>query len=408
MTRILLTWVWTFGAFAGMAQTLTCTFQFNASGTIGTQNFTNAAVTITTVGYTSNRQAGTYGGYQIDNNTASAEIAGVGNFRFNTPPPTSVFTNPANPAPGVTASEFFALGSIGSLLLSGTLMTSNFWTMLGSIGPVSLQTGTISWSTLGTVATTGGSLMLYDTGYSYIPVTFQAVLTGNSAPNLTRVGVLSHIAAGGGWTTVITLINSSSTSLPVTVQFYNDSGTALSLPVTITDLGTTQSRTTSSVGGTINPNASLLITTGQLTSTVDGWADILSTASLSGYAIFRSTPATGSPSEGTVPLQSQYPSTIALPYDNTNGFVMGVALANLSTSEVSVTATMWDANGNQIGIQTITIAGSGHTSFVLPNQFPATVGLLGIMQFQSNASGGIAGLGLRFSPFGTFTSVPTM
>jgi hypothetical protein len=85
---------------------------------------------------------------------------------------------------------------------------------------------------------------------------------------------------------------------------------------------------------------------------------------------------------------------------------MGVALANLSASSANVTATIWDDSGNQLGTQTITIAGSGHTSFVLPTYITLTAGRRGIVQFQS--SGGIAGLGLRFSPFGTFTSVPTM
>src|ERR1035441_9632810 len=68
------------------------------------------------------------------------------------------------------------------------------------------------------------------------------------------------------------------------------------------------------------------------------------------------------------PLQTQFPSTITLPYDNTNGFVMGVALANLSSASANVTATMWDANGNQLGTQSITIAGNGHTSFALPTE----------------------------------------
>jgi hypothetical protein len=67
---------------------------------------------------------------------------------------------------------------------------------------------------------------------------------------------------------------------------------------------------------------------------------------------------------------------------------------------------MWDDLGNQLGTQFISIAGNGHTAFVLPNQFPLTVGKRGIAKFQT--TGGLAGLGLRFSPFGTFTSVPTM
>jgi hypothetical protein len=109
-------------------------------------------------------------------------------------------------------------------------------------------------------------------------------------------------------------------------------------------------------------------------------------------------------SEGTVPLQSQYPTTITLPYDNTAGFVMGVALANLSTSSANIRADVWDDSGNQLQPATFTIAGSGHTSFVLPNQLPLTAGKRGIVRFQ--VTGGIAGMGLRFSPFGTFTSVP--
>lgn len=87
---------------------------------------------------------------------------------------------------------------------------------------------------------------------------------------------------------------------------------------------------------------------------------------------------------------------------------MGVAIANLSTAFANITATIWDESGNQLGTQTIAVAGSGHASFVLPTQLSLTAGKRGIVLFQSAATGGIAGLGLRFSPFGTFTSVPTM
>jgi hypothetical protein len=252
--------------------------------------------------------------------------------------------------------------------------------------------------------------------YSFIvTVTDSASATATQTFNLTvvlagtlsRSGTISHIAAGSSWTTVITLVNTSSAAVPLTVALHNDDGSALTLPVTTTQQGISQKNTTAFVNATMNPNTTLLISMGgQVASTVVGWADVTSSGSLGGYAIFRYTPPTGSPSEGTVPLQTQFPSTITLPYDNTAGFVMGVAVANLSTSSASVTATMWDDIGNQLGTQNLTIAGSGHTSFVLPTQIPLTAGRRGIVKFQS--AGGIAGLGLRFSPFGTFTSVPTM
>jgi len=413
----------TFGAFAGMAQTLTCTFQFTASGVIGTpatattpfvgQTFTNASVTITTVGNTANRQSQPYGGYYISNDSSFMSISGIGNFQITGPIPTFITSTPnVDPVKGVIG-NYIALAynysgpNIGPISewMRFTVSTTTSWSMVTSFGPIQQSLG------LQLEPTTNGGTVVFNNGVfgGTGVVTFQATISGTATPpppTLSRVGVLSHIAAGGWWSTVITLINTSTTSELITVNFHNDDGSAMTLPVTTTLQGTSQTTTTSSVNATINPNATLLISMGDPAApTAVGWADVLGSGPIGGYAIFRETPSTQS-SEGTVPLQSQFPTTFTLPYDNSSGFVMGVALANLSTSFANITATMWDANGNQLGAQTITIPGNGHTSFVLPTELPLTAGKLGIVKFQ--ATGGIAGLGLRFSPFGTFTSVPTM
>jgi hypothetical protein len=407
MIRISLICLLLFGAFAGMAQTLTCSFQFTASGTLGTQPFTNAAITITTVSSPATRVSGTLN--TVDNTAASIAVAGLGTFQITTATQIAETVSPPNSAPGSAVTEsisFSAGGNIFGVQLNRTIVNSNSWNMPSSLGPItSGQTNISAWDVF-PVSTGGGRLTFYTV--SSVQITFQATYAGTPPPpTLSRVGVLSHIAAGGGWTTVIALVNTSSVAAPVTVALHGDDGSALALPVTTAPQGISQTTNTSSVTATINPNATLLISVGdQAASTVAGWADVLSTGSLGGYAIFRSTPQTGSPSEGTVPLQSQFPSTATLPYDNTAGFTMGVALANMSTAVASVTVTMWDDSGDQLGTQAITISGSGHTAFVLPNQFPLTSGKRGIVKFQ--ATGGIAGVGLRFSPFGTFTSVPTM
>jgi hypothetical protein len=422
MIRISLAWLLMFGAFAGMAQTLTSTFTFTASGYLGTpatattpfqgQVFTNATITITAIGNTANRIY--YSNeYCIQNDSATVTISGVGTYRF---PYSSVQSQAAvDPIRGITGITIglWVGDSQGSVSCNSafpnvavSVQRTSLWDLTSSLGPIQdTNIGTPGRA----MPTSGGTLQFTNISF-VIPLTmgFQAVFTGTPpAPTLTRTGVLSHIAAGGGWTTVMTLVNPSSTAVPVTVALHSDDGSALTLPVTTTQQGISQKTTTSSVSATISPNATLLISTGdQIASTVVGWADVLSTGTLGGYAIFRSTPQTGFPSEGTVPLQSQFPTTVTLPYDNTAGFVMGVALANLSTAFASVTATMWDESGNQLGAQFISIAGSGHTAFVLPSQFPLTAGRRGVVRFQ--AAGGITGLGLRFSPFGTFTSVPTM
>jgi hypothetical protein len=224
---------------------------------------------------------------------------------------------------------------------------------------------------------------------------------------MSRLGVLSHIAANGGWTTVINLVNNASIQTQVLVSLYADDGSPLSLSLTTTIEGNTQTLTTQQVSQTLNPNATLQISMGGVAgSTVVGSAEVYSTGPVAGYAIFRQTPQSGSPSEGTVPLQTQFPYSIQLPYDNTSGFIMGVALANLSPTPQSVSVQITDGNGVALGTQTLSIAANGHTSFVLPTEFAATSGKLGMLQF--TGTGGLSGLGLRFSPFGTFTSVPTI
>ncbi len=224
--------------------------------------------------------------------------------------------------------------------------------------------------------------------------------------SMSRLGALSHIAAGGGWTTVITLVNTSATQIQLLVNLSADDGSPLNLALTTTLQGVAQSYTAQQISEILNPNTTLQISMGGVAGTiVVGSAAVYSTGPLSGYAIFRQTPQSGSPSEGTVPLEMRFPYSLILPYDNTAGFIMGVALANLSPTPETIMVSIMDGNGVSLGDQTISIPANGHTDFVLPTEFPVTAGKLGIMQF--TGTGGLSGLGLRFSPFGTFTSVPT-
>ena len=417
-----LAWLLSLTASVGTAQTLISTFQFSASGYLGTpatattpfqgQTFTNAAITITAIGSLANLQPMT-NAYCLPSDSATVSVSGLGTFEVTASGIGIMNSVEVDPIKGVLGNsiEFYAstlpcypFGIVATTVLPG----STAWNMLSSFGPfqTTINIGFQMPTNGGTLQLNGNALGTYTS-----PGVFQATFTGTPPPPLlTRVGVLSHVAAGGtigSWATVITLVNNSSSPRPVTVALHNEDGSAMTLPLTVTQGGASQSETTSSANATINPHATLLISMGSgMASTTVGWADVLSSGPLGGFAIFRQTPPTGSPSEGTVPLQTQFPSAVTLPYDNTAGFSMGVALANLSTTAANVAATIWDGDGNQIGVQNITIAGSGHTSFVLPTEIPATAGTIGIVQFQSH--GGLAALELRFSPFGTFTSVPTI
>jgi virginiamycin B lyase len=227
----------------------------------------------------------------------------------------------------------------------------------------------------------------------------------------TRTGVLSHVAAGGSWTTTITLVNTSGVAVPLTVALRDEGGGALTLPVQISQGGSMQNLgSVSSVDSTLQPQATLLLFLGESVAGLSvGWAEVLSPGPVCGFAIFR-TVAAGQASEGTVPLQAQFPSTMVVPFENTGGFVMGIAMANLSATAATITATIWDETGTQIGSTILNpVAGNGHTSFVLHDQVSLTAGKRGIVRFQSPGTGGLAGLGLRFmNAQNTFTSVPTM
>jgi hypothetical protein len=63
--------------------------------------------------------------------------------------------------------------------------------------------------------------------------------------------------------------------------------------------------------------------------------------------------------------------------------------------------------GQQIGAETVSLSGRGHTAFSLSERFASTRNLRGTVEFTSTGSQ-ITGLGLRFNPGGAFTSFPVL
>ena len=317
------------------------------------------------------------------------------------PPPLTITTS----SPLVSG---FTNGTYSQTLTASGGVSPYTWTITsGTLPPgLALSSAGAITGTPTTAGTYSFTVRVADSASTTATQTFG--LTVVAAATLTRAGALSQIGAGGGWDSTILLINTSSAPVAARLVFHNDDGSSLSLPLSVTQQGVSQSITTATLDQVINSNATLLVNTAsQSTSTVTGWVDVLSAGSISGAAIFRYTGG-GTASEGTAPLQSQTQSTIVYPYDNTLGFSTGVALVNLSTGQASITATIFDGNGSQLGAQTITVAGSGHTSFMLPSNLPLTAGKRGIVKFQNASGGALAGIGLRFSPLGTFTSLPVI
>ena len=248
--------------------------------------------------------------------------------------------------------------------------------------------------------------MVTDSLFGTAAVTFS--LTINTAGPL-RSGVLSQVASGGGWKTSLYLVNASATSVPVVVKFWSNTGTQLSLPLSVTQLGGTQISTGSSVNATVTANSTLLVeSTSSATTETTGWAEVIATGNITGYGVFHYTSLSGDQSEGTLPLEATFQPTFILPYDGVGGFSSGVALTNLVTTQTIVTATAYNENGGALAAKTITLPSNGHTAFALLDQFPSTISHRGIIEFKAPVTANITGLGLRINPEGGFTSIPLL
>ena len=187
-----------------------------------------------------------------------------------------------------------------------------------------------------------------------------------------------------------------------TSRFYDDNGNALSLPLTFPQTGATM--TAPVVNQTIPPNGALYIqTSGDVgTALLTGSAQL---TGATGFAIFRYNP---NGQEAVVPMQNIEGSWV-LAFDNTNNIATGVAVSNSYAEAVTIPVTIRDDQGNQIGASTISLAANGHTSFMLGQQYPATAGIRGTLEFLNpKFSATIGVVGIRSPPQLTFTTLPAL
>ena len=162
------------------------------SGSLNGVNFSNSSFTITATDDTSNvvpftniNHLGlTNNGYVVVNNSANIEIAGLGTYTFITE--NGFWVNPAYQGVGFSlisgTNQFLADlydGPISSVFSS--------WDMQSSIGPVSGTANILSWTSIGPIQTSGGTIVL-DQGSS--PVTFTAEVDPAPVPEPTTIILL--------------------------------------------------------------------------------------------------------------------------------------------------------------------------------------------------------------------------
>jgi len=217
-------------------------------------------------------------------------------------------------------------------------------------------------------------------------------------PQVSSTKTISHVADGMGWRSSILLVNTGTVAAPYTVNFWKDSGTAGS-GIGSSTFSLVLTATSAPLSGTIPIGGSVTIQTADSdpNNLTEGWAQVTSSQSIDGTAIFRYDPTS---QEAAVPLLISGGKSLEIPYQVGSGFALGVALANPSAQTATVMEITRDLNGNTLNIRTLTIAPMSHFA----TNPPALTNLTGsgVVEYDSNVS--IYGLGIRLD-VNAFTSI---
>jgi hypothetical protein len=224
-----------------------------------------------------------------------------------------------------------------------------------------------------------------------------------------------HIADGGSWKTIVTIINLADQPRSATLFFWSNNGNPLTLPVV--GIGPTPG-----VNFTLAAHGVAIVETAGIHSvaTQVGWASVISDFpdDIDGSAVFKNHISDGvADQEAAVPLTRIPESDFVLPFDNTAGFATGIALANpagtpqtMSSGTANALLIVRDEAGSTLLFTNIQIAQGNHLAFSLADQYPVLANKRGSLEVQlvngtSGINGAIAALGLRFTPLGSLTSV---
>ncbi len=225
-------------------------------------------------------------------------------------------------------------------------------------------------------------------------------------PSMAQGGSLTvpQVVDGTTWKTTFTVYSRSARTAQVSIQFYTDNGLPLTLP--IVGLGPVNS-----VQAGLGPfDSATFETEGTGGTLLVGWAQVDSENEVGGVAVFRQRVPGQQDTEAAVPFTAPAASLISS-FDNTGGFVTGIAMVNNGFGPVTLNVGFTAEGGQSLGARVITLNPRNHTSFVLADRFPEVAGKRGTMQIsgatnQVTVEGSITLLGLRFNPRGSFTSLP--
>jgi hypothetical protein len=238
-----------------------------------------------------------------------------------------------------------------------------------------------------------------------------AVSIVRSTGQTPNAATLGQVVSGGSWKTTLTLVNNSPARADVRLSFWGDDGQPLVLPLTFPGGAGSSPSSTSSLECSIDPEAMLVVETEapDALESLAGWAELQSPEGVIGFAVLRQKVGPGRDTEAMLVFEPPKGPVLVLPYDNSGGFQTGIAIANPSpTLTADLTLVVRDEAGSTISQESLPLPARGHVSFAASDRFSVLSGRRGTLEVQSGSGEAITMLGLRFNPFGSFTSVPVI
>ena len=213
--------------------------------------------------------------------------------------------------------------------------------------------------------------------------------------------VLPQVADGGGWLTRIWLVNMGSTEAKFNLWFYKDDGGAWNIMLQGTAQASNVWRGSIPIGGSL-----FLETMGTDSQTSQGWAYLETANWISGTASFKAD-WPGTFAEGVVPFTPENDIDFFIPFDNRNGYVTSVAIANPYLDQTATISVRFRSpDGTVIRTDSFQLGPLQHMAFETTNRYPETVGKNGVIEFvETGGKAAASALGLWFSPRSTFTSI---
>jgi len=216
-----------------------------------------------------------------------------------------------------------------------------------------------------------------------------------SADNL----IVPHVVDGAGWQSTIVLTNTTGNPANATLIFHKETTNGNTEAWTPPFVEVISTSGLSVVGG----SSMFLHTQGTAADLSQGWAELNADAGIIGYVVF-SIRSGASQNDGTAPIGSAS-GRLLVPYDDTPGFLTGVAIVNPTSTAQNISVGFRNSGGTLMGDHALSVPAGGHKSFILSTEFPGIKNHAGLAEFYS-PSGTFSMIALRVNPTNAFTAAP--